>query len=722
MDSDAVSSKRITNEYDPLTNWRISSNFNSSSHDSLSGSCETTSADRDRTLSASSSKKQKRSRFAKAILTSSHEDEKEEEVTEDAVLSSTSLVSESSSKSATVEYQLQPAEVKREKYDVDRHQSSVISKRTASSKNDKPHSDDVEIISAKSPNHRHAFGSKLNPLVVQSPDDDDDELGVQCVKRQMRIEDYFGAKFTSLHNMLATNMTSNSAKPSSSKSSGVVSPVRTSAKIPLAKSALLGNMRDPVPSLNFMRQKPHAPSHFSTKPVVSAAKYTSPGDAGSSNAVRRVAHQPTNRSVERTPIMLTSSCRIPYTVRQHQLSLLVDSCLLEFRNDDHITTADIFEKCREEEKTLAETVMSPLAYKNRLRMLLLQIKKNHAFGVVPAVAATTSSSPTNRSSAPAPQDALFADAAVVYKLLQPYLLNTEQLIELGFPYFVNEKARTNGIATSSTAKTNEAIAGNGLKLKRICCRCNLPFELTDKGKYVTKSQCIYHSKSAFSRRQPGQGFVQRYLCCDDSIESAGCATCKYHVSNEYPTMRGFVETKHDDHQRDDADADGNKRVFSVDCEMLYTAGGVEVAKVTVVNHLLEVVYDSFIIPEHQIIDLNTRFSGLKREDFDDATKDLAEVQRDLIEVFGTDSILIGHSLQSDLLSLKMVHRKCVDTSMVWPHRRGAPFKRALRNLMREILQIIIQEDEAGHDSKEDAAACMRLMLHKIKQDFKKRRS
>ena len=60
----------------------------------------------------------------------------------------------------------------------------------------------------------------------------------------------------------------------------------------------------------------------------------------------------------------------------------------------------------------------------------------------------------------------------------------------------------------------------------------------------------------------------------------------------------------------------------------------------------------------------------------------------------------------------------IDTSVVFPHKSGPPLKRALRNLMSEHLHKIIQEDADGHDSKEDATACIQLMRWKINEDLK----
>lgn len=57
-----------------------------------------------------------------------------------------------------------------------------------------------------------------------------------------------------------------------------------------------------------------------------------------------------------------------------------------------------------------------------------------------------------------------------------------------------------------------------------------------------------------------------------------------------------------------------------------------------------------------------------------------------------ETILIGHSLESDLKAMRIVHKKIVDTSVVFPHRLGPPMKRALKTLSSEILQKIIQEE------------------------------
>ncbi len=65
-----------------------------------------------------------------------------------------------------------------------------------------------------------------------------------------------------------------------------------------------------------------------------------------------------------------------------------------------------------------------------------------------------------------------------------------------------------------------------------------------------------------------------------------------------------------------------------------------------------------------------------------------------------------------------MHSTVVDTSIVYPHRSGPPYKRGLKDIMAEQLKKFIQDNvEGGHDSHEDAAACMELMVLKIKNDL-----
>jgi RNA exonuclease 1 len=80
-------------------------------------------------------------------------------------------------------------------------------------------------------------------------------------------------------------------------------------------------------------------------------------------------------------------------------------------------------------------------------------------------------------------------------------------------------------------------------------------------------------------------------------------------------------------------------------------------------------------------DFNTRFSGIRSEEYGTlAVLPLKSARRALAQFVGADTILIGHSLDNDLRALRLVHRRVVDTCALFPHPRGPPFRRALRDL------------------------------------------
>lgn len=74
------------------------------------------------------------------------------------------------------------------------------------------------------------------------------------------------------------------------------------------------------------------------------------------------------------------------------------------------------------------------------------------------------------------------------------------------------------------------------------------------------------------------------------------------------------------------------------------------------------------------------------------SRTLRDVQAVLLSMFNSKTVLIGHSLESDLKALKLIHDVVVDTSILYPHKMGPPQKRALKTLCIENLKRIIQED------------------------------
>jgi DNA polymerase III epsilon subunit-like protein len=169
-------------------------------------------------------------------------------------------------------------------------------------------------------------------------------------------------------------------------------------------------------------------------------------------------------------------------------------------------------------------------------------------------------------------------------------------------------------------------------------------------------------------------------------------------------------------------------VLALDCEMCTTHAGKELTRCTVVNSRCEVIYDSFCVPENAIIDFNTRYSGIDKTTLVGVTTKLADVQRALLAFITCDHVLVGHSLESDLNALKLVHERVADTSVLFKfvpnfhdprkNRARSYAKYSLRQLAKEYLGRTIQVTATGdvlHDSREDAVTALDLFAVKVRQ-------
>eukprot|EP00903_Cladosiphon_okamuranus_P009129 g8722.t1 len=154
-------------------------------------------------------------------------------------------------------------------------------------------------------------------------------------------------------------------------------------------------------------------------------------------------------------------------------------------------------------------------------------------------------------------------------------------------------------------------------------------------------------------------------------------------------------------------------ILGVDCEMVYTKEGLALARATLVNVKGQKVYDELVKPTLQVTDYNTQFSGITAEMLKGVTRTLRDAQREILSFVSAETYLVGHSLDSDLKALRLVHRRLIDTSELYPSSRGKPFKNGLRVLSKTVLGRGIQGGDAGHDSGEDAVASLELALLKM---------
>lgn len=116
-----------------------------------------------------------------------------------------------------------------------------------------------------------------------------------------------------------------------------------------------------------------------------------------------------------------------------------------------------------------------------------------------------------------------------------------------------------------------------------------------------------------------------------------------------------------------------------------------------------------------------RYSGITETMLEPVKTTLQDIQKRLVEILHPRTILLGHSLNSDLNAIQITHPYIIDTAIIYPHPRGPPLKSSLKWLAQKYLNREVQKGHglvgagAGHDSIEDARTVLDLVKQKCEK-------
>ncbi|KAI4150684.1 MAG: hypothetical protein L6R39_002198 [Caloplaca ligustica] len=309
-----------------------------------------------------------------------------------------------------------------------------------------------------------------------------------------------------------------------------------------------------------------------------------------------------------------------------------------------------------------------------------------------------------------------------------------------------------GYVTSMPTSTELEAAKRGLESSQgweLCDRCKTRFQVfpgrrAEDGALTSGGKCTYHwAKPRRPDMVKGDNKPRdlKYACCDELVGvSAGCTIAEFHVfkisdPKRLALVMPFKATP-------SPNRPGLPGAVCFDCEMGYTTSGMELIRLTATawpdgGELLDVL----VRPIGEILDLNSRFSGVWPDDFAKAlphNQDMPQAEDDhsvlqIVEspskarelLFGLltpETPLIGHALENDLNATRILHPVIIDTCLVYAHPRGLPLRYGLKFLMKKHLDQDIQMGgDQGHDSKEDARAAgdlVRLRVSKMWEQMK----
>lgn len=168
-------------------------------------------------------------------------------------------------------------------------------------------------------------------------------------------------------------------------------------------------------------------------------------------------------------------------------------------------------------------------------------------------------------------------------------------------------------------------------------------------------------------------------------------------------------------QRDAAAIAGDAdlaNLIGIDCEMVDTIIGKELARVSLIDHMGRVLYDSVVRPVNEVTDYLTQYSGITAKMIRECKTSFREAQERILSFLDENAILVGHAIQNDLQCLKLIHDRIIDTSDIYPHPNGHPSKHSLVFLLSRVLRESLNR-EGGHDSVDDAKATLRIAMKKF---------
>ncbi|SCZ88630.1 BZ3500_MvSof-1268-A1-R1_Chr2-1g04535 [Microbotryum saponariae] len=423
------------------------------------------------------------------------------------------------------------------------------------------------------------------------------------------------------------------------------------------------------------------------------------------------------------PPRITPSPGIPHTpvpIRQKLLHTLFEQFLLNYQS---LPSADLAaslasKHAKEQEQTLYSK-STKLTYRNAVISALARLKKRPS----PASEAETGTLEDDLARQKKREEEY--RGRLTTDRVQKFIHDVETLRKFDYVVEVPEGAGGDRLTEEGNLRT--------------CDRCGKEFKVSAELTEAERTACSYHFGKMITEKHRGSsgsrhrlayprllsslfvflaGIKQRVWSCCPTV---GAVTCSQgpHIFRDSAidvlhSRVGFLETSSFESTTRSCPA---LDIVALDCEMVYTTSGMSLARLTVIDATGTIILDEHVRPQGAILDLNTRFSGVQEGDIENASLDVVGVRTALGILIDRETVVVGHGLENDLKALRCVHRKVVDTAILFPHPNGGTWRHSLRNLTKDILGKFIQDSDPalGHSSVDDSKAALELVRWKVKE-------
>jgi len=161
----------------------------------------------------------------------------------------------------------------------------------------------------------------------------------------------------------------------------------------------------------------------------------------------------------------------------------------------------------------------------------------------------------------------------------------------------------------------------------------------------------------------------------------------------------------------------NPQSIAIDCEMCETKDPVSglrnpraLCRLSIINGSDEndVLLNTLVKPSWPVIDYRTKINGIGKKHLANVKFTLKHAQDFLLNLCSDETIIIGHALYNDLVSLKLEHSLVVDTSCLYRIKSAGHAFPSLRDVALFNLEMKLLPT---HDSIEDARTALRIAEH-----------